>query len=242
MKHNGKCRLCGTTAPLSRSHIIPEAYFRQAMAGARDKGLNLVTTERIEKGKMKGEYERLLCKNCETLTSRYDNYGYRFFTREIGTRIYDIYGQSVPSDIEIISNIDINELSMFLISVYWRANVSSRPFFKELSLGPCENPARQFILNIGKSSFHQFPFFIVKYNNTEVAKKIIINPSTDSEHRHHYLNMLGHSITLACDPRTATSSFSQLWEFMTRNNCIIIPEKNWDNSSEFKKIRSLILR
>jgi hypothetical protein len=66
---DGLCRLCNQTRPLCRSHIVPEVLHKPIK---NDKG-QMYSIGRDVTLVQKGYTQRLLCLDCETLLSRYEN-------------------------------------------------------------------------------------------------------------------------------------------------------------------------
>lgn len=240
--HAVTCKLCDLERPLCKSHIIPKAFFRDAKASEPDRGLNMVTQERIEIGKMAGEYERLLCRDCETLVGRYDDYGIRFFRQEVGVRLGKLGDEMVPKDIDIIDEIDLTGLRIFIISVLWRASISSRPFFANVQLGPFEHIAKQIILDKNLLT-DQFPFYMTRYSEADNAKNIMFNPvpSMQEGRRFYTLNMGGFNIWVKVDGRELRDPFRYVWEVLTERGSLLVFEKKFIGSVEHSVVQRLVL-
>ncbi|MEC4090141.1 hypothetical protein [Pseudoalteromonas rubra] len=122
------CRLCGNDATLKKSHIIPRSYFKSL----KSKGGQLisVTCDDVTEPKRTNSdpKEKLLCEACESfLSDNYERYGTRLFkdTKNVNkTKKY----------IEF-NGFKFKEYYLFLISILWRASVSSMPEFSAVDLG-----------------------------------------------------------------------------------------------------------
>ncbi|MBN6739566.1 hypothetical protein JKG47_03275 [Acidithiobacillus sp. MC6.1] len=240
-KQIGKCNLCDLERPLCKSHIIPKAFFRDAMAKERDCGLNMITPERIEVGKMAGEYEHLLCQNCEVLIGKYDDYGTRFFRRQAGERLSTFNGEAVPDDIDLIGNVDLRLLRLFIISVLWRASISSRPFFDKVDLGPFELVAKQIIRDEITLSDGLFPFFMNRYAETDHAKRMLFNPlpTRIGQLRFFNVNMGGFNVAVKVDKRDLGCPLDFIWKTLTGAGVVLVYEKRLFDSEEYTAIKQV---
>ena len=240
-KQVGKCNLCDLARPLCKSHIIPKAFFRDAMAEEPRRGLNMITPERIEIGKMAGEYERLLCRECEELIGTYEDYGTRFFRRKVGERLRIFNDEVVPDDIDLIGNVDLRLLRLFIISVLWRASISSRPFFDKVYLGPFELVARKIIREEITLSDDLFPFFMNRYTETDHAKRMLFNPlpTRIGQLRFFNVNMGGFNVAIKVDKRDLGCLHDFIWKTLTRAGVVLVYEKRLFGSEEYAAIQQV---
>lgn len=236
------CKLCGGSKPICKSHIIPKAVFRDA--GPASDGLNLVTTDRVEKNKFGGEYEELLCRDCEERLGRYDDYGIRFLRGAVGAVIPDIAGQRIPSGVfELRSGLDLTSLRLFVIAVLWRASISSRLFYKHVQLGPYEGQAED-ILRAGRAPPDAaFPFVIEQYTETDRARQIIIEPNRmRMDGRNAYnLNMRGYNFKVKVDRRPLPDSLRETLSALNGLGLVLVAKKSLLQSDEYGEIRRLVL-
>jgi len=128
---NMTCRLCKQQHDLCDSHIIPEFCYKP-LYDENHHFINMfdVRNERYNLGQ-KGFKETLLCRNCETLFNRYEEYCCRrLFKKDLpsprqGTqRFFDL------------PNVDSTKLRYFLLSILWRASESNQAMFTNVHLGP----------------------------------------------------------------------------------------------------------
>ena len=135
-----RCALCHEDRELRRSHIIPE-FLHAAMYDETHR-FWVVSADESQRNaiKQKGEWERLLCEACEDKFGKVERYaslilkgGLPFKANRDGNLIF-------------IEGIDYSKFKLFQLSILWRASVSSRPLFEEVTLGPYEEQARQLLL------------------------------------------------------------------------------------------------
>lgn len=243
MKENsGLCKLCGFEKVLCKSHIIPKAVFRDAMADDKEHGLNKITDQRLEIGKMAGEYEYLLCRDCEELVGKYDEYGIKFLRQEVGQGLVEFNGETVPDDIQLLSEVDLEKLRLFIISVLWRASISSREFFSDVTLEQCEITAKQLIKKELDLTEYLFPFIIGKYSGHPAADKIIIKPGLVVIEGVNFcnLNMTGFNFTVKVDPRPLPQRLTILWNVLVEKKTVLVYKKDFGSSKEYEGIKWLV--
>lgn len=124
------------------SHAIPEFIF-SGMYDRKHRYLELcdVNAGKIRLGQ-KGFREKLLCFECEArFNNRYERHSRRLFKDTLPPP------ESPKSRRTRIANLDPRVLKLFLLSVLWRAGVSSLPMFKHIDLGPHEERLRVILLS-----------------------------------------------------------------------------------------------
>ncbi|WP_205067995.1 hypothetical protein [Photobacterium phosphoreum] len=122
-----QCRLCHSTEELMESHIIPRAIFRglKRQSGQLAKA-SMNEDESLEIGNSDPK-EYLLCHDCEQFVStNYEQYGVRLFKNPRGVVKTDDYIE--------FPNFKYETYYLYLLSVLWRASVSSLPEFTEVDL------------------------------------------------------------------------------------------------------------
>jgi hypothetical protein len=112
-----KCRLCGVTALLCRSHAINDAYFKAIFRTNSGKAHKLGFGSAAPSTTSESGWDFLLCETCEgDLNGRLDRWGHRWF-REAQTRIV---GHGWRGKFEL----DPSKMAKYIASVLWRASVS----------------------------------------------------------------------------------------------------------------------
>ena len=118
----------------------------------------------------KGLREKLLCANCETKLSQLELYAKTAFDGKCAER-------RLPRVI-IVKDVDYKKFKLFLLSVIWRASISSLDFFSEVNLGYHEEILRKIILSEDPGSSDKYgivPFALVDGHKIETG--IITQPS-----------------------------------------------------------------
>lgn len=135
------CKFCNESRELIRAHVIPEAFFR---AIRRDGLAPFVVSPRnsYEKRAPIGAYDDgMLCAGCEALFGPLDSYG----AEVLLNRRSELFEQvSLVSGVSALSATTINKdlLLRFLVSVLWRAHMSTNDFYQRADLGPFERTAK----------------------------------------------------------------------------------------------------
>lgn len=144
------CRICAAASGFVKAHIIPEAFFRELREGEVAPLLVAGVKGQFPKRAPIGVYdEELLCSTCESKFLQWDTYG----IEKLLTR-FDDYFKPLENDGKTVAHeaAEIDKLAIldFLVSVLWRASVSTHNFYKTVDLGPYEQKVlSQMILNQG---------------------------------------------------------------------------------------------
>ncbi|NIM34962.1 MAG: hypothetical protein GTN67_05870 [Hydrotalea flava] len=74
--------------------------------------------------------------------------------------------------------LNYHKYKLFLLSILWRASISTRPFFSEIKLDPIhEEEIRKMILTKDGGDVSKYPIFILSYsNNLNLPKQLIAQP------------------------------------------------------------------
>jgi len=191
MQTIGICKLCQNEKPLlNKSHIIPdfmyESLFDEGHKLYKFAPAELVKGEGRISRPSSGEYEGgILCKKCDNeIIGGYETY--------VRNALYGKVEESsdLPQCANFITekgikythckNIHYKEFKLFLLSILWRASISSREFFNEVNLGPYKDTIRKMVLNGDPKEAEVFPILMMTWLNdksfsTDVIGKPGIN-------------------------------------------------------------------
>ncbi|PAW07614.1 hypothetical protein B6K85_26680 [Vibrio sp. V1B] len=121
------CKLCGEHAPLEKSHIIPRSYLKGLKKGNGQLVSIICDDITIPKKVNLDPKERLLCHSCEQfLSNDYEKYGTRLFKSSRGVRKSRSYIE--------FNGFKYTEYYLYLISILWRASVSTLDDFSNVNL------------------------------------------------------------------------------------------------------------
>lgn len=133
----GTCRLCGQFKELVQAHIIPRSF------ALRAKGESKQLYE-VRRNDCKEVYHwqngvwdtEILCQECEKEFQAWDHYGFEMLGIPPGNdTMPKNYAEWQAFELR---DIDYSRLKLFVLSMLWRASVSSQPFFSKIELGKHE--------------------------------------------------------------------------------------------------------
>jgi hypothetical protein len=136
------CTLCGLARKLIKAHAIPEAFFRELRVDSNIPPLVSGEQGQFPKKAPIGVYdEGILCEVCEPTLGQIDDYGINVFLKDFGTYFKPISRGGQTAGFES-ATADSSRLLQFLVSVLWRASISTHSFYSKVDLGPHEPLAR----------------------------------------------------------------------------------------------------
>jgi hypothetical protein len=162
-----KCPFCHKPGEKVDAHIIPEAFFRdiseeghvlkQREIGSHPKRMRI------------GVYdEDLWCKACEEKFRYLDDYAISILRTPVEK--FMALHHAYELEIEKPENI-----KLFFISLLWRASVSNKRLFKQVSIGPYKKLAEQLLESNSAGTFEQFSTII---SCSGADEKLIAEPVT----------------------------------------------------------------
>jgi hypothetical protein len=187
MLKTGICKLCQLEKPLlNKSHIIPEFMYESLFDNGHK--LNKLVPVELFKGQGRiqrpssGVYESgLLCKECDnTIIGGYETYARNALYAKEGEY------SDLPECTNFITNgvkytrcknLHYKEFKLFLLSILWRASISSQDVFNRVKLGPYEESIRQMIYNGNPKEALDFPILMMTWiNDKSFPSDIIMHP------------------------------------------------------------------
>lgn len=197
-----KCKLCGEEKPLlKKSHIFPEFLHRELYdEKQRLMKINLMV-EPHGIGKVsklpKGEYEQnLLCQECDgNRIGSFESYVGKILSNAEMPEEQKPECEKIENEEGFeflrINNIDYKLLKLFLLSILWRASISKRQTFREVSLGLYEEKIRMKLFENEPSTDNDIPIVVLSWNNDNVIPNdVIMQPM-----KHRYDGKTFYSLT-----------------------------------------------
>lgn len=237
-----QCKLCRHDfEKLADSHILAEGFFRFMYSPGDNRALLSSDGKDRPKRIRIGYYEKLLYEECDNKLGRYDEYGIEVFLRR----------NTVPfpntDQAYLIHNVDYAKLKMFLLTLLYRASITSRPEFSLINLGvQYENQLRDIIIKDNPGNDDDFPFYVTKFESgklpSETINKAWMSPySTKIDGINFSVFHLqnAYTIYIKVDKRPLDNIFNQL---VMRGNgsLIVIRQKNYESSGEFKAFYNIM--
>ncbi len=136
-----KCALCHHDREIRRSHIIPEFLYESMYDDKHRFHVLSVIEDQKDWMEQKGLREFLLCDDCETKLSRFEDYGRRVLKGGAEFN-FQLEGNAV-----IVEGLDYRRFKLFQLSILWRAGVSTLDLFQHVQLGPFEETLRTMIFD-----------------------------------------------------------------------------------------------
>jgi hypothetical protein len=116
-----------------------------------------------------GEYEAdILCKDCDgEVIGSYETYGrlalYAGENEFVDGPIPEHGVTETGIPVTKITNLHYEKFKLFLLSILWRASISTRLFFRDVRLGPYESRIRQMILEGDPGRAEEFPILMMSW-------------------------------------------------------------------------------
>ncbi len=183
-----KCKLCQNDEILvKKSHIIPDFMYRDLFDEKHR--LNEVWTSSFKNEKLKsksrqtGTYEgQLLCHKCDNKRiGRLETYASS--TLYGGAELDYVYVDN-PGEMSFtqIQGIDYSRFKLFLLSLIWRASVSTLPMFKDINLGTHEETISKMILDDNPGVPFEYPcLLLTSLHLINIPSEIITGPYVTRE-------------------------------------------------------------
>lgn len=170
------CKLCNQeTTLIGRSHIIPDFMYKHSGLYDEKHRLRYFSIEDLLNDKspslpQSGVHEGgLLCADCDNrrLGQNLENYtkkalygGGELPVEECPDCIN--YTDENDESFSICENLSYSKYKLTLLSILWRASISTKPFFQGISIGELhENNLREMIFNNDPRSFNDYPIIVV---------------------------------------------------------------------------------
>lgn len=177
------CRLCSRDTKLVRAHVIPEAFFREQRKRGEMPMLLTNTAGQYPRHAPIGVYDQgILCQDCEAKFQTLDDYGIHVLLRDFDTFFSTVYEKELVVEYQA-SRLDHDKLLRFLLSVLWRASVSTHSYYDKVDLGPYEADAATAITHPGKPVAPVFGAVLSRWRNTPQVKDIadvMLNPHKEN--------------------------------------------------------------
>jgi hypothetical protein len=131
------CRLCHKPNKFARSHVIARSFFLK-IRGQHKHAIEVnLDAKQISIFRQAGNYDKqMLCVECEPKFSSLDAYGFKVLGNPDVSR--PILSHATIGTVEAyrVVGCDTDKLRKFILSVLWRASVSSLDFYDYVRLGP----------------------------------------------------------------------------------------------------------
>jgi hypothetical protein len=194
------CRLCLKNKELiKKSHIIPEFMYRDLFDENHKihvfNPAELATENPKVKRPSSGEYEgNILCADCDNkVIGGYEDYACKAIyggpLHADESPICQNYQTQDGLEFSACENINYKKFKLFLLSILWRASISTRPLFNQISLGPHEEVIRQMVYGGNPGDASDYPVFMLTYiTDKSIPKDLIGHPQKRKTKTGHLTN------------------------------------------------------
>ncbi len=146
-----KCKLCKKDRELCKSHVIPEFIYTDLYDEKHTFQVLSTSLSPTRKIEQKGIREKLLCKDCESLLSRYEDYAKRVIKGGTSLKV------TKESNLLKIQGLDYKKFKLFQISIIYRSSIAEHPIFKKVRLGNHQEKIREMLLNENPGKYIDYP-------------------------------------------------------------------------------------
>lgn len=197
-----RCKLCLKENKLVKAHIIPDFMYEDIIANG---GIFKLSKFRKPKKIPTGEYDStILCGTCDNdiINKKYEDYASKLYKLLSGklTKLGSIKVEKKvnPAGLNYtsISRLDYQRFKLFLLSILWRASVSSREFCGDVKLGQDEEILRRMIKNEDSKRLGDFPILIIDISkDIPVLRGATENPRRVKPNGNHFYYFFIQGIT-----------------------------------------------
>ena len=202
-----KCRLCGLSKKLVESHIIPDNMNRVLRSVLGDDANSAILKIDKHTGKTKrypkGPYDKgILCQACDGSFSPWETHALQvLFTKHAYTSL--IFDSRNRPYCYTMQGVDYVQLKLCILSIVWRASISSNLFFRNVDLDTATNDAikaRLLAKNPGLAT--EFAVRIAQYHSIDIPL-VEFEPREEIIDGIHYvvLYLPGYKILMQVDQR-----------------------------------------
>jgi len=137
------CRLCAQKKKLIKAHIIPKSFLQ--LPTDVDKAAKILSTKQgyFPKRTLTGVYDQcILCKECDWQLGHFDEHAAKSLIQS--KNVKNLKEEDVK--IRLYNDADAGMIQKFILSLAWRASITSHEFFNRVRLGPYEEKVREVFL------------------------------------------------------------------------------------------------
>lgn len=174
------CRLCLQEKELcNNSHIVPDFMYQELFDDKhrlfRGNPLIRKNPKIIQSGEKEGG---LLCAGCDNgIIGGYEGYASKvLYGGETGVTSRNIKKADDGLELTLVEGLDYRMFKLFLLSLLWRASVSTAPFFSSVNLGPHEEKLRLSLLSGDPGASASYPCIMNSYQRTGLPTGVISAP------------------------------------------------------------------
>ena len=233
---NGICKLCREEKPLiGKSHIYPQFLYQ----GVFDE-TNRTVLQHLKKDSHQffqtGFYDKyILCGHCDNvILGSLERYAASVFYNPHTTNSVSITEIREREDLTVmnVQNIDYKKFKLFVLSLLWRAHISTNGFFKEVEVSQIEAQLRSMLFNNDLADDKDFQLSITRIDRPNgAAIDMIPNPKINFKQKLKVAIFIIGGLIYAIELKRE-SGFSFFPDFSLKpSNEMLIPRLSYGNCS-----------
>jgi hypothetical protein len=225
------CLRCGNLRKLTQSHVLPEGAYRP-IYDEKSRALRVQSDRKIVQPVQTGVWQYMFCQACEDFFNKIET---PFLNR---WRRPDSLPSNLYRPFVELSGLDYEVTKRFLLSVLWRAHVSSRPEVVAVDIGSHADRIRALLDSPSPIPETTYPVFGYVLRNADGSRndRIVSTPAkTRTDGHWNYL-----IVRLSCAWRIFVSSRPQPLPrscMLKTNGTIVMPVTE---AGQFPMIRSVL--
>jgi hypothetical protein len=232
------CKLCGMVTKLASSHIIPRSFYQTVLGHPSGPARIISSVESVRpKRSPAGEYDpELLCVECEASLSPYDDYAHELLVTRPPDAEIRVTGELLAYR---YTEVDIEKLRIFFITLIWRMHATQREMFTNVSLGRYSEAFRVATLEKDSRCLPELDIAITKFDTTEMG---LLGPSRlrlEGVNGYRFA-IPGYSIWAKIDRRNVPPAFSEI--VISNGAPIYMLAMDFRDSPEFRAMLRLVKR
>lgn len=161
-KRKALCRWCEENTDLIRAHIIPRNFYNAVKDDTKVAILLRPQQSKYTEVSQSGIFDPgILCAKCDNLLGDLDNYGFQVFEKRPtdANLVFDQDGMPVGYDLHCD---DVQKAQKFILSMLWRASITTHDFFDAVSLGAVNEDAIRGLIVAGTNVTEEaFEFILI---------------------------------------------------------------------------------
>ncbi len=234
-----KCKGCGEDKDLIKAHIIPKSFYMNLKGDS--KYLNVIHSNADARVGIShiGDYDKeILCKACDGVFEKYDDYAKKFLIDEFGSfnELWD--GETLVG--WEVDGCKHQKLILFFLSVLWRASVSNRENYRNIVLGPHEDKIKEIVFGRSNDNLY-YTCSLAKFYGAKIdtLERAILNPvriKIDGIN-FHQIYLGGFIAYLKVDKRE--NPMGDKLDIRVGQKLHIVG-RSFDNSKEYKLIQKIV--
>jgi hypothetical protein len=225
--------LCGKDKKLVRAHIIPKSLWKPLFDEQPPQVHSTAPTADDKKSPV-GVYDTgILCAQCESIFSPWDDYAQKLLLAKPTEDQYVIKNGRKIAYVE--TDIDYAKLKLFFISLLWKAAVSNHYFFSRVNVGSFEPQLRRMILKEDPGDPDTFAITVAKCDDR--FGQIVLNPQSErwGEINYYRFYVAGYMVYIKADSRSAPNFVGGLT--LDPENPLIISLRALRTNKDFKEMQ-----